>query len=314
MPNGETFKKEKRVEKKEQDSINPRLALLGINPDELTDNAKTKGFDWDAFFNPSIPRSFDISLLHSFTHVSVVCCSVFSPDGSYVATGCNKSTTIFRMQDGMKLCELIDADVDTDRDNYIRCLRFSPDGKFLITGGEDRRLRLWDVEARKILKVFDGHEQDIYDLDVSPDGKYLVSGSGDRTVRIWDMQSSSLLRVLKLDDGVTSVAVSPNGKFVAAGSLDTSVRIWSIESGLHIEKLEGHSDSVYSVAFSKESSEIVSASLDKTLRKWKPLVQGLQPIEAAARYAEGSQVFEGHTVCQTYTIKGNELICNRTMY
>lgn len=73
---------------------------------------------------------------------------------------------------------------------------------------------------------------------------------------------------LNNDAGVTSVAISPNGQFVASGSLDTVVRIWDVQSGMLLERLRGHRDSVYSVAFTPDGKGLVSGSLDKTLKYW----------------------------------------------
>jgi len=55
---------------------------------------------------------------------------------------------------------------------------------------------------------------------------------------------------------------------VAAGSLDSVVRIWQVASGILLESLRGHRDSVYSVAFTPDGKGIISGSLDKTLRFW----------------------------------------------
>ena len=122
--------------------------------------------------------------------------------------------------------------------------------------------------------MFDGHRQEVYSLDFSLDGRLLVSGSGDKTARIWNMidGTSKVLTInedsLSNDHGVTSVAISPNGQFVAAGSLDTVVRIWDVTTAQLVERLRGHSDSVYSVAFTPDGKGLVSGSLDKTLKYW----------------------------------------------
>ena len=73
---------------------------------------------------------------------------------------------------------------------------------------------------------------------------------------------------MNTDAGVTSVAISPNGQLVAAGSLDTVVRIWDVATGVLVERLRGHRDSVYSVAFTPDGKGLVSGSLDKTLKYW----------------------------------------------
>ncbi len=90
---------------------------------------------------------------------------------------------------------------------------------------------------------------------------------------------------LNNDAGVTSVAISPNGQFVAAGSLDTVVRIWDVATGVLVERLRGHRDSVYSVAFTPDGKGLVSGSLDKTLKFWD--VSGLNVSNAKRKDGPG---------------------------
>ncbi|KAJ7108486.1 WD40-repeat-containing domain protein, partial [Mycena epipterygia] len=81
-------------------------------------------------------------------------------------------------------------------DLYIRSVRFSPDGRYLATGA-DERIWIWDiVEKKQIRVIFEGHHQDIYSLEFSLDGRRLVSGSDDASVRIWDMDNYVAVRVL----------------------------------------------------------------------------------------------------------------------
>jgi glucose repression regulatory protein TUP1 len=284
--------------------------LADLNPEELPDHLKRMGAngEWHAVFNPNVPRVLDVTLLHNLVHESVVCCVRFSNDGKYVATGCNRSAQIFDARDGRKVCELQDENVqDKDGDLYIRSVCFSPDGKLLATGAEDKKIRVWDIESKRIRTIFDGHEQDIYSLDFSRTGRLIASGSGDKTVRLWDIESNQQVMVLSIEDGVTTVAMSPDGRFVAAGSLDKSVRVWDCSSGYLIERLEGpqgHKDSVYSVAFSPSGRELVSGSLDKTIKMWELTPQrGLIPA-AQAKDGKCIRTFEGHkdyvlSVCLT---------------
>ncbi|KAG6805479.1 hypothetical protein H0H93_004717, partial [Arthromyces matolae] len=86
---------------------------------------------------------------------------------------------------------LADETVGKSGDLYIRSVRFSPDGKLLATGAEDRQIRIWDIAKKRIRNVFVGHTQEIYSLDFSLDGRFIISGSGDKTARIWDMHDES---------------------------------------------------------------------------------------------------------------------------
>ena len=177
-------------------------------------------------------------------------------------------------------------------DLYIRTVCFSPDGRFLATGAEDRNIRIWDIAKKTILKTLKGHEQDIYSLDWSLDGRVIVSGSGDRTVRVWDAHTGHCIRTMTnesdaalppqtgRDSGVTSVAINPfDGRSVVAvcvffetqlfqGSLDEMIRVWDLRTGQLLERFTGHSNSVYSVAFAPTGRSVVSGSLDKTLKIW----------------------------------------------
>ncbi|KAI7869368.1 WD40-repeat-containing domain protein, partial [Spinellus fusiger] len=249
--------------------------LADVDPDNVPANMKIEGKDWFALFNPKTTRSLKVDLMHSLEHNSVVCCVKFSADGRYLAAGCNRSTYIYEAATSQRICVLQDEGVQKDGDLYIRAVCFSPDGAYLATGAEDKQIRVWDIAKRRIRNVLSGHEQDIYSLDFSRDGRIIVSGSGDRTARIWNMTDGACLHVLRIKDldqkdpGITSVAVSPDSRLVAAGSLDKMVRVWDTHTGMLVEKLEGHKDSVYSVAFMPDGKTLVSGSLDKTLKLWQ---------------------------------------------
>lgn len=296
--------------------------LADLDPDSLRSDQKREGLDWFAVFNPRARRVLDVDLVHNLAHESVVCCVRFSHDGRYVATGCNRSAQIFEVSTGNQVKKLQDESVDKDGDLYIRSVCFSPDGKYLATGAEDKQIRVrnylylnfrtivhlqngtltlnqvWDIHSCTIRTTFTGHEQDIYSLDFARDGKHIASGSGDRTVRVWDIESGREVLNLSIEDGVTTVAISPGGDYVAAGSLDKSVRVWDARSGILIERLdgpEGHKDSVYSVAFAPDGRSLVSGSLDKTIKMWQ-LADSRGLITGPSRGGKCIKTFEGHKV------------------
>jgi glucose repression regulatory protein TUP1 len=117
----------------------------------------------------------------------------FSPDGKYLATGCNHFTQIFEISSGRKILydayfngrALVDETIPKDHDLYIRSVCFSPDGVYLSTGAEDHIIRIWDIVNGRIKLKLTGHTQDIYSLDWTKDGKSIVSGSGDHTVKVY---------------------------------------------------------------------------------------------------------------------------------
>ncbi|KAI9841971.1 MAG: general transcription repressor [Thelocarpon superellum] len=274
--------------------VNVGNTLADLEFDRLPANQKKEGNDWFAVFNPRVQRVLDVDLVHTLPHDSVVCCVRFSYDGKYIATGCNRAAQIFEVGSGKQVSHLEDNTVDKEGDLYIRSVCFSPDGRLLATGAEDKQIRVWDIQSRMIKHTFSGHEQDIYSLDFSRTGRLIASGSGDRTVRLWNVETRQHVMTLQIEDGVTTVAISPDGHYVAAGSLDKSVRVWDTANGNLVERLEGaegHKDSVYSVAFAPNGRDLVSGSLDKTIKMWE-----LNPPRGGPVPRPGKciRTFEGH--------------------
>jgi hypothetical protein len=77
----------------------------------------------------------------------------------------------------------------------ILAYAFSPDGKRVLTGGEDKTVRLWSLKTGRCLRVFEGHSESVSSVAWSADHQRALSGSDDRTVRLWDIETGRCLRV-----------------------------------------------------------------------------------------------------------------------
>ena len=63
---------------------------------------------------------------------------------------------------------------------------FSPDGKTVVTAGNERIARVWDVATGVLLETLVGHDGNVNQAAYSPDAKHIRTISGDGTIRIWD--------------------------------------------------------------------------------------------------------------------------------
>jgi WD40 repeat protein len=68
----------------------------------------------------------------------------------------------------------------------VGCVAFSPDGRFLAIGSQDRSVIVWDIATGEEMWTFRGHQDRVALVAFSPDGRRLASASGDGTIKVWD--------------------------------------------------------------------------------------------------------------------------------
>ncbi len=161
-------------------------------------------------------------------------------------------------------------------DDQVYSVAFSPDGKYLATGGFDNLVKVWDFTQRKELFKLTGHTGPVYCVAFSKDGTTLASSSDDKTVRLWNVADGKFLREIKGHTGIVdSVAFSPDGKTVATGSSmpDKTVRLWNVADAKEVKNLGAHGGSVYCVAFSTDGKYLASCGGDNLIKVWDVAAQ-----------------------------------------
>ena len=151
----------------------------------------------------------------------------------------------------------------------ILSVAFSRDGKYIVSGGQDKTIKLWEFQSGLKIKTFIGHTDRVTSVAFSPDGKQIISGSYDGDIKLWDSQSGQEIKTLKgYHWHVTSVAFSPDGKQIISGGYNNLIKLWDSQSGEEIRTLKGHTDDVNSIAFSPDGKTIASGSRDSTIKLW----------------------------------------------
>lgn len=170
----------------------------------------------------------------------------------------------------------------------INCIRFTPDGSRLLTGGGDYTVRILDAVTGEQIHLFESHQDIVWAVAAGRgrDGRLLglsgggsrqvVRGSGflpgarDYAIRLWDLTAlRELARFRGHERDVTSLAFCPDGRRFLSASADQTVRLWDIGTGALIRTYRGHRGFVRSVSVAPDGRAAVSGGDDGTIRYWR---------------------------------------------
>ncbi|GAB1542597.1 hypothetical protein NUACC21_52710 [Scytonema sp. NUACC21] len=149
--------------------------------------------------------------------------------------------------------------------------------EILVSGSDDKTIKIWDWKRQKEIRTLQGHEGLVYSVAISPlregepegFGQVIASGSADKTIKVWNLNTGREIRTLKGHSSyVNSVAIALDGQTLVSGSYDKTIKVWNLNTGREIRTLQGHEGEVLSVAISPDSQTLVSCGTDKTVKVW----------------------------------------------
>ncbi|MDP8269492.1 MAG: caspase family protein [Candidatus Tenebribacter davisii] len=215
---------------------------------------------------------------------------VFSPDGNQILLVSYGTFILWDASTGREIRTFVS---DTKQ---IYSVAFSPDGRYVLSGGKNYSIKLWDVSSGKEIRSFmtstrteiDGNDL-IQSVAFSPDGLYALSGCSDKTLKLWDIATGREIRTFTGHAGwVKSVAFSPDGRYILSGGDDNftwltlpngayqekrsgknnnMLILWDVVTGKKIRQFKGHTSDVKSVAFSPDGRYVLSES-GKVTKIW----------------------------------------------
>jgi len=157
-------------------------------------------------------------------------------------------------------------------------LEWSPDGKFLASGGNDNIVNIWtnDVGASGAtpLRQLTDHQAGVKALSWCPwKPQVLASGGGSacRKMMIWNCANGTKLLEIDTENQISGIHWNQHHKEVitAHGYPNYKLRLWKYPKFSFIADLEGHEGRILSSTISPCGECVASVAADETLRIWK---------------------------------------------
>ncbi len=166
----------------------------------------------------------------------------------------------------------------------------SPDGRQIVSAGDDGLLQRWDLESGKPIGEPMAGNVGKGGAEYIKDGQWIASGTVDTTFHIWDSKTGAPVQDVPSRGGTPlSAAISPDGRLVARGDRDGTFAIWDVATGKPTTApIRANKGWVSAVAFSPDGRRLVTGGADGTMRVWD--VQTHLPVDPPLPSHRGSVI------------------------
>jgi autophagy-related protein 16-1 len=139
----------------------------------------------------------------------------------------------------------------------------------LITGGQDRAVKVWDTNSGSLISNLRGCLGSVLDLAITNDNRSVIAASSSNNLYAWDLNSGRVHHTLTgHTDKVCAVDVSKvSSRHVVSSAYDRTIKVWDLLKGYCINTIIFHSN-CNALCFSTDGQTIFSGHVDGNLRLW----------------------------------------------
>lgn len=171
-----------------------------------------------------------------------------------------------------------------DSGSAVWSMDLTPDGRTLVTGGNDKKVKFWNFKVNQelvagtssvISTLKFSHKRtlelsdEVLSVKVSSDAKFLAISLLNNNVQVVFYDTLKLFLTLyghKLP--VLSIDISTDNKLIITSSADKNIKIWGLDFGDCHKSIFGHQDSITNVRFLPDSHNFFSSGKDGMVKYW----------------------------------------------
>ncbi|XP_040173262.1 fibroin heavy chain [Anopheles arabiensis] len=151
----------------------------------------------------------------------------------------------------------------------VTCLDIGETGRVLVTGGQDRNIKLWTFGDEKCFMTLPGHNSSIDCVKFAYSDDFVYSADDTGVIKRWNLNASDSISLFGHMKSVRTLDFYPySDSYLVSGSNDTSIRLWDVREKVCIKRYRGHMSHVNSVKFSPDGSWIASAGAEGSVIIW----------------------------------------------
>ncbi len=183
-----------------------------------------------------------------------------SPDDKLIAcTSVDNDFYVYNLADGSvyKKMKIV---------NFLQCVKFSPDGKYLAIGDGNGAIKVFDFVKFSLYRSIvlnDLGSNGVTSLEFSHDNKYLLIGVDNGNVKLYSIENSNIVYSVKADpDLIHCAKFTPDEKFFVTGGRGVTTKMWNAYDGTLFRQMGGHTNEVLDFGFSIDGTTLFSGGLD----------------------------------------------------
>ncbi|KAJ3023992.1 WD repeat-containing protein 33 [Thoreauomyces humboldtii] len=158
--------------------------------------------------------------------------------------------------------------------NKIRCpinaVRWTPDGRRLITGASSGEFTLWNGLTFNFETILQAHDKAVRTMVWSHNDTWLLTGDDSGVIKYWQSNMNNLKAVVAHKETVRDLTFSPTDNKFASCSDDGTIKIWSFADGVEERTLTGHGWDVKCIDWHPSKGLLASGSKDNLVKLWDP--------------------------------------------